>query len=97
MDQVLSPTIAGVVSLMLPIVIDIVNTKVKESKIRYWIAVGSSLAIGGISTVIVGGYNPETLLASIGASFMVSQSVFSQYWKNSLKRTLFQAELKSEN
>jgi hypothetical protein len=96
MDGVLNPTIAGGVSLFLPLIIDFVNVKVKSSRARYWIAITASVLIGGASSFIGGIPSPDILLASIGTSFAVAQTVYNQYWKDSSRRKVLTTELKNK-
>ena len=76
--------VSGVISLVLPWIIEIVKTKFPNNKkVAYAVSLLLSIVVGFLATVIEGKFDTTNLLSSISASFVVSQSVYNLYFKGS--------------
>lgn len=72
------------VGFLLPPVIDLVNRKVNNPTLRFWITLAISLIMGAIIRWDeIGLGNPEVVLASAAIIFTESQIVYKTYWKDS--------------
>jgi hypothetical protein len=89
-------TISAIVGFVLPPFIDIINTKVTNSKVRFLISLAICLIIGLLSVGLTQGFdlnNIDTILVSGASAFTTAQLVYKQYYEDSkarvsLKRTL---------
>lgn len=81
----MSELISFVVGMFLPALVELVKTKFADKKIvSYSIALVSCALVGGITTLLTGGFNAETLetfVGSLGTALIASQSVYNFYWK----------------
>jgi hypothetical protein len=70
------------VGFILPPVIDLINRKVANAILRFWIAMAVCVLVGVIVHINELN-NLENILGSIGVIFAESQIVYKTYWANS--------------
>lgn len=82
--------ISAVVGFILPPFIDIVNTRVTNTKVRFFISLLVSLVIGLLTVFLTDGIDlsniPSILLAGTSA-FTTAQITYKQYYEESKART----------
>lgn len=76
-----SEWIVVILGAVLPAVIDIVNKYVKNEKVRFLIAVGFSVVVGGVWSVLQNGW--ENVAKDIGLIFATSQIVYKLWYEKS--------------
>ena len=92
----MAEAISGVVGFVLPPFIDIINTRVKNAKVRFLVSLAICLLIGVVSVGFTEGFdlnNVDTILVSGASAFTTAQLVYKQYYEDSkarisLKKTL---------
>jgi hypothetical protein len=73
--------IVVILGVLLPPVIDLVNRYVSNEKGRFLIAIGFSILVGGIWSVIQNGW--ENVAKDIGLIFATSQIVYKLWYEKS--------------
>jgi len=82
--------ISAVVGFILPPFIDIVNTKVANTKVRFIISLVVSLVIGLVTVALTEGIdiaNASSVLLAGASAFTTAQITYKQYYENSKART----------
>lgn len=82
-------TISAVVGLILPPVIDIVNSRVSNTKVRFIISLVICFSIGLVTVVLTDGVNIEnadSVLLSGASAFTTAQLIYKQYYEESKAR-----------
>lgn len=79
-----------IIGLVLPIVIDLVNRYVSNSKMRYIISVAMCLVVAGLlhAEEIMAG-DVAKLLTSATTIFATATSVYKLYWEDSKVRSTY--------
>ena len=73
---------AGIVGLFMPLVVEVVKTKLPDNRIvGYSIALVISLLVGGGSAFFAGQFDPSNILSSTGAAFIAAQTVYAYWFK----------------
>lgn len=78
MDSKLFELIVGSV---MPLVIDLINSKILNSKVRYFVSMGICLGIGTLFNI--NSLNAGDILASGAIIFGAAQTVYKTYWGQS--------------
>jgi len=79
-----SEAISFLAGLFMPAVVELVKVKIPEKRwLCYSIALGSSVIVGGLTALMTDQLNTVSVLGSIGAVFIASQSVYNYWWKES--------------
>lgn len=81
MDPKIFELLAGAV---MPPVIDLINNKVANSTVRYFISMAICLILGGLLNL--GKLNPGDILASGAIIFAAAQTMYKTYWSSSNAR-----------
>lgn len=93
MDTKIFELIAGAV---MPPVIDLINRKITNSKIRYVISMVICLVLGTIFNL--GELNPGDILASGAIIFAAAQTVYkTYYYKSDVRAKIFGEELRGND
>lgn len=81
-------TIQNLIGLVLPPVIDLINSKVASDKVRYLVSMLVCLLVG-VLTNLDKLSNMEALLANVAIVFATAQTTYNLYWKKSkVRKTL---------
>ena len=80
------------IGFILPPFIDLVNAKVSNSTVKFWISLGVCFVIGLLTNLDKIG-NPEELLGNLGIIFAQSQIIYHTYWEKSKARQSLQNRL----
>lgn len=95
--EIMSPeTISAIVGFALPPFIDVVNTKITNSKVRFVVSLVVSLLIGLVTVFFTEGLdfsNPSNILLGAAAAFTTAQVTYKQYYENSKARTAVKAQV----
>lgn len=85
----------NLVGLVLPPVIDLVNTRVPNQKVRFWVALAICAVVGTVLNYehLAAG-NVDMLAGSISLIFAEAQVVYHQFWQNSGARASLQKTIK---
>ena len=78
--------ISAIVGLLLPVVVDYFNNHVVSKKVKYWVSLVTSIVAGFVVVYFAGNFDTTNLLASLGTVFVLSQTVYKTYWKESTPR-----------
>jgi len=70
----------------LPPLIDLINKKIVDSKIRYLVSVLSCVVISASVTLVCNGFNWRDLIENASIIFLSAQSMYKLYWKESSLR-----------
>jgi hypothetical protein len=73
--------IVVILGVFLPPVIDLVNKNISNQKYRFLIAVGFSILVGGIISVVQNGW--ENVSKDVGLIFATSQIVYKLWYEKS--------------
>lgn len=87
MDQVNSGFVSLILGAFIPVLIDVLNTRLESAKLKYLVAVSICFLIGFGIEYLNGRLVLENVFASAGIVFATAQSVYNLYWKESEKRT----------
>lgn len=81
-------TIQNLIGLVLPPVIDLINSKVASDKVRYFVSMLVCFLVG-VLTNLDKLSNMEALLANVAIIFATAQTTYNLYWKKSkVRKTL---------
>jgi hypothetical protein len=83
--------IQAIVGLVMPPVIDLINTKITDTKVRYIVSLLTSLILG-----LLFSWNEldwQNIFASASIIFAASQTTYNLYWKNSSTREALQTRI----
>ena len=81
-----------VIGFILPPIIDLVNVRVKNDKVKFWVAMLVSVLVGVLFNLDKFG-NPSELLGALAVVFTESQIVYKQYWEKSEARVELQKRI----
>lgn len=81
-------TINNLIGVILPPMIDLVNSKVADQKMRYIVSVLICVLVG-ILTNLDKLSNIDQLMANIALIFATAQTTYNLYWKKSKNRQKF--------
>lgn len=84
----------GLIGLVLPPVIDLINSKVTDSKVRYLVSMGICIVVGvllNIGDLTAGSL--DTVIASVMLVFVSAQSTYNLYWEKSGLRKDMKAKI----
>jgi hypothetical protein len=77
------------IGLLLPPLIDLINRKILDEDVRFWISVGICVVFGIVIHMLQHGYNfsnQDEVVKSILTVFGLAQISFNGYWKKSTIR-----------
>ena len=78
----------NLIGLVLPPIIDLINNKIADSKIRYWVSMFICFAVGLLLNLDKLS-NWESLAGNIAIVFTTAQITYNTYWKKSeLRETM---------
>jgi hypothetical protein len=78
--------ISNLIGFVLPPFIDLINVKIANNVIKFWISMAVCVLIGVATNLDKLTTDPDKLLANIGLIFAESQVVYHTYWKQSTAR-----------
>lgn len=84
----------GLIGLVLPPVIDLINSKVTDSKVRYLVSMGICIVVGvllNIGDLTAGSF--EKVIASATLVFASASTTYSLYWEKSELRKDMKAKI----
>lgn len=81
-------TINNLIGVILPPMIDLVNSKVADQKMRYIVSVLICVLVG-VLTNLDKLSNIDQLMANIALIFATAQTTYNLYWKKSKSRKKF--------
>ena len=79
-----SQMLSGIIGLVMPFLIEIIKTKLPDTKgkwLGYVLSYGLCVVLGGVTASVEGGFDQENILASAGAALITSQGVYNLYFK----------------
>ena len=79
-----SEVFTGLVGFLMPYIVEIIKSKLPKTKgkwLGYVLSYGICVLVGGLSSYVEGSFDPENILASVGAGLVVSQGVYNFYFK----------------
>jgi hypothetical protein len=83
----LSPeALSLIMGAFLPPIIDLINTKIVNSKIRYLVSIIVCILIATSIQLLSIGFNWKELIESASIVFLSAQSIYRLYWKDSSLR-----------
>jgi len=84
--------LTNLIGFILPPFIDLINTRVANSIVRFWISMLFCVAVGVIIN-LEKIKNPEEFLGSIALVFATAQITYKTYWEKSAPRQELQKRL----
>jgi hypothetical protein len=93
-------TLSGLIGFVLPPFIDVVNTRVSNTKLRFILSLLVSLLVGLVTVAVIDGLdfsNPGSILLSGASAFTTAQITYKQYYEKSTLRTEIKSNLNSNN
>lgn len=72
-----------IMGAFLPPIIDLVNKKIVNSKIRYLTSILICVLISSITLLLSNGFNLKELIENASIIFLSAQSIYRLYWKDS--------------
>jgi hypothetical protein len=86
--------IQNLIGFVLPPVIDLINTRIGSSMIRFWISLVVCLVVAvAVNFSLLKVSDIVTLLGNIGIIFSEAQIVYKTYWGNSSLRDSYQSKI----
>jgi hypothetical protein len=82
----------NLLGFFLPPVIDIINNRIADTRVRYLVSMAICLLIGIILNLDKLG-NVDALLENISIVFITAQTTYNLYWKNSDARDSLKTSL----
>ena len=73
----------NLIGLLLPPVIDLINRKIKDSDLKFWVSVAFCVVVGAVLQVVSGGGNAEAYFESIMAVFGLAQLSYMAVYQDS--------------
>lgn len=70
----------------LPPIIDLINKKITDSKVKYLVSVLFCVLVSASTTLICNGFNWGDLVKNASIIFLSAQSMYKLYWKDSSLR-----------
>lgn len=83
-----SEVVSVLVGVVLPPLVDLINGRIYDSKVRFWVSMLAALIVAFVMELIAGTLSLENILVSGSVVFATAQVVYNQYWKRSNKRSL---------
>jgi hypothetical protein len=89
-------TLSGLVGLVLPPFIDIINVRITNTRVRFLVSLLVCLVVGLLTVLVVDGIdlqNPASILLSGASAFTTAQITYKQYYEDSKARETLKTTL----
>lgn len=75
-----------ILGAFLPPVIDLINLKVTDTKLRYTVSFSVCVTIAVLVALFTNNFNWQTVLKGIPEVFISAQTIYKLYWRDSAVR-----------